>query len=187
MIGVAGEKILLRRAHPQPQPYIHQSGDCGACSFGGALEIAVKDVYQRFDTTGITNRHEMERCLRCSISYGLADRMLDVPAEWPATRYLHSFGSPAIHEYVAWFNYVRLAIDADYYGLAQVDFSGNGGPDTNHWVLICGARTEGPVSGKILTGEILVSCSVKGEQWYESREFLRKMGGYDVLLIRPQV
>ncbi len=127
----------------------------------------------------------MERCLRCSIYYGLADRMLDVPAEWPATRYLHSFGSPSIHEYVAWFNYVRMAIDAGYYGLAQVDFSGNEGPDTNHWVLICGARTEGPVNGKILTGEILVSCSVKGEQWYESREFLRKMGGYDVLLIRP--
>jgi hypothetical protein len=184
MIGSPGEVILPRRSLIQPRPEIHKGGDCGACCLGGALGIQVADVYSRFDSQGITHSGEMARCLRCSI-HELADRMLDIPAEWPSNRYIHSFGSPAVHEALPWFNHVRMAIDAGYYGLATVDYSGNGGPDTNHWVLICGAKTEGSPVGKLITGDILASCSVNGDKWYESRDFLSRMGGFNTLFVRP--
>lgn len=142
-------------------------------------------MYARFSSEGITNRYEMARCLRCASSYGLADRVIDTPAEWPSNRYMFSFGSPAVHEALCWFNYTRMAIDAGYYGVAMVDYERNGGPETNHWVLICGARTEGSVTGKALTGDVLLSCSVQGERWIEARELLRTMGGYDALFVRP--
>jgi hypothetical protein len=111
--------------------------------------------------------------------------MIDVAAEWPEARYFHSFGSPAMQESIPWFNQVRMAIDAGYYGLAMVDFDGKGGPETNHWVLICGARTDGAVLNKAITGQVLVSCSVQGDNWYEARDFLTRKGGYDVLFVRP--
>ena len=184
MIGSAGEIVLVRRSLLQPHPHIYSGGDCGACSLGGALGISVQAVYERFDSGGITNEGEMARCLRCSVSSGLADRMIDTPTEWPDSRYLRSFGSPAQHEYVPWFNYVRMAIDAGYYGLAKVDYKGTGGPDTNHWVLICGARSDG-LARNPLTGQVLVSCSTQGDNWYEARDFLTRKGGYDVRFVRP--
>jgi hypothetical protein len=185
MIGSAGEIVLSRRARPQQYPEINRGGDCGACALGGALNIDVSSLYEQFTSKGITNAYEMARCLRCASSYGLADRIIETPCEWPSNRYLRSFGSPAVHEYLCWFNYVRMAIDAGYYGLAQIDFSGNGGPETNHWVLICGSRTKGAVTNEVITGDVLISCSVTGEKWYEARDFLTRMGGYDVRFVRP--
>jgi hypothetical protein len=187
VIGAAGELVLRRRARTQPAPEITKGGDCGACALGGALGLEVADVYARFGSKGITNRGEMARCLRCASSHGLADRVIDTPAEWPSNRWMASFGWPAVHEYLCWFNQVRMAIDAGYYGLAMVDFDAKGGPDTNHWVLVCGARTKGAISGETLTGDVLISCSPRGARWVETREFLRTMGGYDVLFVRPAV
>ncbi len=186
MIGIAGEIVLPNRSIPQPRPEIHKYGDCGACALGGALGVEVARIYSEFGSNGITNQHEMARCLRCSVGEKFADRMIDIPAEWPCARYLRSFGSPAVNEALCWFNQVRMAIDAGYYGLAMVDSKGGEGPETDHWVLICGARTEGAVRDKLITGEILVSCSVHGEKWYEVRDFLKRMGGYDVLFVRPR-
>lgn len=185
MLGHAGEIILPRRARQQPRPEINVGGDCGACSLGGALNLDVPAVYSRFTTGGITNHGEMGRCIRCASSYGLADRIIDTPAEWPSNRYMRSFGSPSVHEYLCWFNHIRLAIDAGYYGVTMVDYDAKGGPDTNHWVLIAGARTKGAVTNEVLTGEVFISCSVSGERWIEAREFLRTMGGYDALFVRP--
>ncbi len=185
VIGAAGETVLPRRVSAQPSPNICHGGDCGACVLGGVLGLTVPVVYERFESNGITNAHEMARLLRCSSSFGLTDRIIEIPAEWPGNRYLHSFGSPAVHESLSWFNYVRMAIDAGYYGLAQIDFEKTGGPETNHWVMVCGARTDGAVANKIITGDVLISCSVRGEQWIEAREFLAKWGGYDIRFARP--
>lgn len=181
-MGAAGEVVLPRRAHTQPSPIIHQPGDCGACALGGALGISIAEVYTLFGSEGITGHSEMARCARCASTQGLADRIIDEPAEWPRAQYLRSFGYPARHQHLPWFQYVRMAIDAGYYGLACVDMEATGGPDTNHWLLICGARTE--ARGR-MTGEVLTSCSVRGERWIEAREFLRDWGGYDVLFVRP--
>lgn len=182
----AGENVLPRRATAQPRPMIYPHGDCGACALGGALGLSVEDLYAKFDTKGITNHGEMQRCLRCSVSHGLADRAIDVSAEFPGARYLRAFGSPGYLEYLAWFNHVRMAVDAGYYGIATIDMHGQHQPDTDHWVLLCGARSEGSPVGKVVTGEILVSCSVNGESWYEARDFLKRMGGYNVLFVRPR-
>jgi hypothetical protein len=185
MLGTAGEIVLTRRAVPQPSPHIAVGGDCGACCLGGALGLTVPEVYERFDSKGLFHYGEMGRCLRCAVMYGLADRITDVHAQWLTNHYLYSFGLPAHHEYVPWFNHIRMAIDAGYYGVAEIDFAGNCGPDTNHWILICGARTEGSVVNKIITGEVLISCSVQGERWVEAKDFLKRFGGYNVLFVRP--
>lgn len=186
MIGEAGEIVLPRRSRPQPHPELRKGGDCGGCALGGALGLEVAEVYKAFDTEGITNGHEMARCLRCAAMYGHADRILDVHAEWDYRTGCDAFGHPAYFQYLPWFNYIRMAIDAGYYGVAMVNYEGTGEPETNHWILVCGARTEGTVSGKTITGEVLVSCSVRGEKWYEARHFLKQMGGYDTLLVRPK-
>lgn len=194
MIGAAGKVVLPRRVQPQPTPDIHPGGDCGACVIGGALGISVPEVYRRFQSTGVTSHYEMRRLLRCSVSEGLADRIIEEPCEWDSHgQHWRSFGLPAFMQSLPWFNQVRMAIDAGYYGLAQVDFSRRGltGPtlDTDHWVLLCGARTEGSVCGKTLTGEVLVSCSARSsagrDEWVEARDFLTHRGGYDVLFVRP--
>jgi hypothetical protein len=165
---------------------MNKGGDCGACALGGALGIEPAIVYSDFDSRGITNIWEMARCLRCSVSRGFADRILDSPVQiWNHPIAVASFGRPAWVDYLPWFNYVRMAIDAGYYGIAQVDFKEQGGPETDHWVLLCGARTKGAVVNEIITGDVLASCSVKGERWYEAREFLKNMGGHDVLFVRP--
>lgn len=190
MIGVAGETVLPRRVVPQPVPDLHPGGDCGACVLGGALGLGAAEVYSRLESKGITHKGEMQRLLRVAVWRGLADRMIETSAEFRGdSRHWPAFGAPAFMESLAWFNYVRMAIDAGYYGLAMVDFKRGGGPDTDHWVLICGARTEGAVSGKTITGEVLVSCSARStagrDEWVEARDFLRNRGGYDVLFVRP--
>lgn len=191
MIGAAGEIALPRRAIPQPKPHVVALGDCGACVLGGALGIAVEAVYD--DVQGERQTIEdMPRLLRVAARKGLADRFIADPAEWhsASSRCMRSFGHPADYESLPWFNYVRMAIDAGYYGLARIDFSRGGGRQrggTDHWVLICGACTKGVVSGEVLTGEVLVSCSARnpGGEWIEARTFLRDCGGYDLLFVRP--
>lgn len=185
MIGAAGEIVLPRRARLQPRPEIHQGGDCGACVLGGVLDLEVAEIYRRFDSKGLTHLGEMQRCLRCAASDGIADRIVENYCTW-RTYMRESFGHPAFFNYLDWFNYVRMAIDAGYYGLAEVDMHGDVYPDTNHWILICGARTKGCVMGETLTGEILVSCSVSGERWWEAREFLKTKGGFCTLFARPK-
>lgn len=189
VIGAAGEVVLPRRSVLQPHPEIHKGGDCGACALAGALGISAAEVYARFDSQGITNKHEMARCLRCASSAGLADRVIDTHAEWPAGHWASSFGHHAVLEYLSWFTHVRMAIDAGYYGVAMVNYDGARVIDefeTNHWVLICGARTEGAVSGKTITGEVLLSCSAgRLNGWFEARDVLKRLGAYDVLFVRP--
>lgn len=186
MIGSAGTLILPRRAVTQPHPFIYKGGDCGACSLGGVLGISVPEVYKAFGSDGITHSGEMGRCLRCAVT-DYADRILDVPAKWDVYTGCASFGQPAYFASVPWFNYIRMGIDAGYYGLATINYDGNGRPETNHWIVICGARTKGAIVNELITGDILVSCSVRGECWYDAREFLKNFGGYDTMLVRPKV
>lgn len=181
-ITTARRSVRLRVNPPVGQPLALDAFQ----RFGGALDLDVPQVYSCFASKGITNHGEMARCIRCASSYGHADRVIDEPAEWPGRRYLRSFGFPAHHESLAWFQHVRMAIDAGYYGLAMVDFDAACGPETNHWVLLAGARTDTAKSGGVLTGEVFVSCSVRGGYWIEARQFLKTMGGYDALFVRPR-
>jgi hypothetical protein len=183
---VPSEKILSRRSLSQPHPHICLGGDCGACSLGGVLGISVPEVYAKFNSTGLTHVSEMDRSLRCALTYGLADRALDFFVDvagwsnhWPC------FGRPAYLASLQWFRVLQMAIDAGYYGVAEVSYERAGGPDTNHWVVLCGYRTRGCVSGETITGDLLMSCSVKGEEWIEAKTFLQTMGGYATRYLRP--
>lgn len=193
--GDVGEVILSRRVQPQPTPEMNPGGDCGACVLGGALGMSVERVYSELkgDVRSI-EFGEMTRMLRCAVSSGLADRIVEDPASWPRRWWgCDSFGRPSHYEAPAWLKYVRMAIDAGYYGIATVDTTGARGTQggTNHWVMICGARNRGHEAyGGTLTGEVLVSDSRRSvamvERWVEAREFLQNEGGYDVLFVRPK-
>lgn len=198
MDGAPGERILQRRVIRQPSLGIVPGGDCGACVLGGALGISVERVYDELQEKRHSISHgEMSRLLRVACMHDLADRCIDEPAEWRSsyTRLHGAFGHGAHLEAMPWFAYVRMAIEAGYYGIAQVDFARNageakGGPD--HWVLICGARYVSIPPAKVpgayhTEHKILVSCSagnVDGE-WVEAWDFLRHRGGYNLLFVRP--
>jgi hypothetical protein len=181
---IASEKILPRRALKQPSPEICPGGDCGACSLGGVLGLSVSDLYAKFSCKGLTHGGEMDRCLRCALTYGMANRAWDFFVE-PGGWHLKAFGSPAYLASLQWFRLVQMAIDGDYYGLAEVAHDRGGGPETNHWIAICGYRTNGAEGGGVITGEVLISCSVRGEEWMEARQFLKTMGGFATRFVRP--
>jgi len=160
---------------------------------GGIFDISVEDAYDRIkgERKSITGSWEMGRCLRVASMLGLADRIIDESAQWPDVhgKIYKAFGRPSWLESLPWFMYVRAMIDAGYYGIAEVEYERRGGIDTNHWVMICGARTEGAVNGKTLTGDVLVSCSARSsgmqDEWVEAGEFLKQRGGYNILFARP--
>lgn len=189
MIGTGGSLVLPRRVISQPTPELVAGGDCGACVLGGILGVSIEEAYKLKGKQEAIRRGEMARLLRVAISHGLADRMIEDAAQFQSnSRHWPSFGNPAHLESLAWFNYVRMAIDAGYYGIATVDINKSGGFDTNHWISICGARTHGAISGQAITGEILINCSARTTpdlEWAEVREFLRLRGGYDLLFVRP--
>lgn len=195
MLGASGEVVLPRRVVPQPTPFVVTLGDCGACVLGGALGISIERVYDELKGKRETiERGEMQRLLRVASSRGLAGRLIEHSAEWPDGGFhpMRPWGRAAHYEHLAWFSYVRMAIDAGYYGIAQVDFQRNGGQPhggPNHWVMICGARHTAPGNGEKYTGHVLVSCSARStggvDEWVEAREFLQHRGGYNLLFVRP--
>lgn len=192
MFLAPGHVVLARRVVPQPTPELVAGGDCGACVLGGALGISIERVYDELlGSRQSLSFYEMQRALRV-VTGTLADRSIEDPAEWPSSFRGHrSFGRPGYAESLPWFRYVQMAVDAGYYGIAMVDMDRNAGANggCNHWVMICGARTEGAQNGKTITGDVLVSCSARrtagADEWVEARDFLKNRGGYDVLFVRP--
>jgi hypothetical protein len=127
---------------------------------------------------------------------GLVDRFIaDVPM-WPQNAH-PPFSEWGLHgglQNLEWHAYVRMAIEAGYYGLAMVDIDKRGpfGGGTNHWVLICGARERwvpfADGGGAHGHNEVLVSCSSRrtpDEEWVDAGDFLKERGGFNVILARP--
>jgi hypothetical protein len=104
-----------------------------------------------------------------------------------------AFGLQARHQQLSWFKYVQMAMEAGYYGLANVDFhrKGASGQGPNHWVLLCGfqtVRVEFPGGGARMDNQVLVSCSATSspdEEWVNVGDFLTNRGGFNLLLVRP--
>lgn len=193
------EVVLPRRAIPQPTPVISpHGGDCGPCALGGVLGwSSPRDVYDRLregETKAFT-WWDMRHAVATAGWQGLIDRSIgDVPL-WPFERHPGHlcFGLTGAMMSDAWFRYVRLAIDAGYYGLAQVDQSREGPEsETDHYVVIAGARfvfVPHADGGGSYLEEILVSDSARcgpAEEWIEARRFIRERGGYNVILLRPR-
>lgn len=190
---VRGDVILPLRVVPQPVPKLHDAGDCGPCVLAGLLGTTPKDVYDRQGKVAPLSWWEMRQMLYDCKSEGLFDRIVTNPPSWPqeAISSIACWGCPSTLQSLAWFEYIRMALDAGYYAIALVDFEKGGlhGHGPNHWVLICGARMVYPASGSgAIKQEVLVSCSnaaTPDEEWVEVRDLLRYRGGFNALLARP--
>lgn len=193
--------VLPRRVTPQPTPGIVPGGDCGACVLGGLLGVSIERIYDELSGKRESiHYHEMSRLLRSVVSRDLAHASIDEPAIWlpfGTSSGMYSFGIQARDCAMAWFRYVRMALEAGYYGIAKVDFNRDltspRGRETNHWVGIVGARSfwkDHPTVPGAKTGveEVLVSCSARSsadEEWVDRNDFLRERGGLDVLFVKP--
>jgi len=190
---VREEVVLPRRVREQPTPNLNPGGDCGPCCLAGVLGWTVPEVYERLrkGQVGTIGYADMQTVLHRD---DLFDRKLtEAPLCWETYEIQRAFGQQAHHQGMAWFSYVRMAVDAGYYGIANVDHARGGplgrGPD--HWVLVCGARLRGPGEGKSgrVYQEVLVSDSARstaGESWVDADDFLRERGGFNLLLCRPR-
>lgn len=187
------EVTLPRRVVPQPTPNIHEGGDCGACVLAGLLGVTPAEVYPLCEIDPAKQDISFERmrqALHDAKHRGDFDRInIDSP-EWPQRiASMRTYGSASWTQAMDWFNYVRMAFDAGYYALANVQHAKQGGaPD--HWVLLAGAREVYPDGDKggVIHQQVLVSCSARStpdEEWVEVREFLEKRGGFNVYLARP--
>lgn len=199
-VTIREEVVLPRRVVPQPDPAFVKGGDCGACVLAGLLDISVQRVYDEIygGHRDALSRPEYEQVLRRIEYGGWLDRTItDVPI-WVQRRMNLPFGNVGHLSFPEWFSYVRMAVDAGYYGIASVVYGRTGvgtqvPPATDHVVLICGVRTvdvplERMPGTTRLDQEVLVSCSAKAtppEEWVEVKEFLATRGGYNVMLVRP--
>lgn len=196
-MNVRDKVVLERRTRRQPQPHVREGGDCAACMLAGLMEMDIDEVYEHVlvGETG-TSRVEMQKVLEMADLSGQLRVITDIP-QWSVPSYYMAFGPSGYVSHPEWFRYVRMALEAGYYGICSVCFDqrGSGGqipPETDHVVLVCGARTvEVPhptLKASRLDNEILVSCSAKSspdDEWVEVREFLLKRGGYNVILAKP--
>jgi hypothetical protein len=183
---VSGEIVLPRRAIAQPRPFLVDGGDCGACVLAGLAGATVADAYdnlalsrQGFD------RAEMATALTRAKGAGLLDRVVEAHPSWPVLPRFATFGAASQRQWQPWSTYIRMALDAGYYGLAEVamDASGVDGPGPDHWVLLCGWRM--PTDSAL--AEVLVSCSARHPEgrWVRIRDFVTRWGGFNALLARP--
>jgi hypothetical protein len=152
----------------------------------------VEQTYERFlGKISAFSWFDRRTAIRNAVWEGLAEHCIDEFPEWPLNRYeLQSeFGLTAWHQGTSYWNYLRMALAGGYYGIAEVNYEKQG-PDqpSNHAVLICGAREHKPEGGHHRY-ELLISCSARSspdEEWVEVHEFLKRRGGFNVLLVKPK-
>lgn len=191
------EVVLPKRVAPQPLPAIVDGGDCGACVLAGIMDISVEEAYGLRNEPAPFSYHGMTKALDEAERRGLLDRVVDDIPMWPHRFHqsLAYWGFPSWQQNQAWIGYVRMALDAGYYGIAHVDHGQKGleGGDPDHVVMICGVRhysTPHPTLEGAGVGhqEVLVSCSsttTPDEEWVSVLDFLRKRGGYNAVFVRP--
>lgn len=186
--------VLPRRVVPQPTPNIHPGGDCGWCCLAGVMQITVQEAYDRFEhdpREGI-GWYEMRQMLLKGEHAGWFDRVItDVPV-WPDAMPPAKWAYGMSVSPLEWFNYVRMALDAGYYGFASVD-SQKKREEPDHFVLIVGAREryvphKTMKMAKTVELELLISCSSRAtpdEEWVSVHNLLDQRGGYNIQLARP--
>ncbi|MHC4864673.1 MAG: hypothetical protein ACYTEX_11340 [Planctomycetota bacterium] len=199
---IVREVVLPRRALPQPKPAIVDGGDCGPCVFAGLVGLPrVAEAYEHYSPRDPIHEswhhNEMVRAVQTAMADDLIDRIVTGVPIWMPPPIRMSFGAPAHEQSLEWFEYIRMGLDAGYYGLTPIDYDGRsggkGGPD--HWVMICGARTlaeklvlSGGAKATCFHNQILVSNSAPShpaEEWVDPFKWLRDHGGFAVILTRP--
>lgn len=195
---IENKVVLPKRAVPNPSPRLFKDGDCGACVLAGLFDMKVDHVYasRRDGKVSPFSYQCMRDFLFDRQSLSKIDRfILEIP-HWDYPQSLMPFGNVSWLNSTAWFNYVRMGIDAGYYGIAFVRYDKKGTTHpiiSDHIVLVCGVRdrcvTIPELKGaSVINHEILISCSAKNtdnEEWVVASDFLRDRGGYNIILVRP--
>jgi len=203
--------VLPRRVIKQPLPHINEGGDCGACVLNGLINLdgsereRVAKIYVSFcksEPKSISQPRMLDILQGLRSGGVIEDFIHDVPI-WPQPRSMAQFGSPGWAMALEWYNYIQMALRAGYYGVAMVTSAGRGDrAELDHWVLICGFRqreipnphtrnSKDPKmrAATIITQEILISNSsnhAKDERWIKTRDFLKRYGGYNAILVLPK-
>lgn len=192
--------VLPRRVPKNPTPQVYAGGDCGPCCVSGITGIPVADVYgwndESKDKPEAFSWWAMRGVLWKLVSHGKLVEVIDsVPmfASNPASSLM--WGYPGWTMNQGWFDWIKLAIGAGYYGVAQIDsqkrgpFSPDGfGVAGDHWVMIVGVRRVVPDKPGMIAQDVLVSNSSRSapdEEWVPHHEFLSRWGGYNVMLVKP--
>jgi len=198
------EIILPRRVVPQPVPFISPAGDCSGCALSGLLGLTgPAEVYARWPEEASIRKPEdkprslswynVRQVIRTASGEGLIQDYLDDMPIWIPNHGEGYYGAPGFLVALQWYRYLRMALQAGYYALANV-VHGKTAPKTqpDHVVMLVGARCrweEGPIPGsRSGSFEILVSCSstsTPAEEWVEASEFLRDRGGFNLYLAKP--
>lgn len=197
-VEIDNEVVLPLRVLKQPDPCVSPGGDCGACVLGAITGKKIEEVYSLFKQKVEAFSHPcLADALYTARAYGLIDRLVVNVPFWAPISSSAWYGAAAWDFAIEWFSYIRMGLDAGYYGIASVD-SKRSGPlsHPDHAILIAGAReiaipiqdAEGKVTAHRIDQEILISNSSKSsppEEWVEVKTFLTKWGGYNAYLARP--
>ena len=196
------ELILPNRSPRQPQPSVAPGGDCGGCVLSGLTRIPVKDVYAvaREDKKDESFSYPtMRDALYRLCSLGHLKHIVTASPIWPEEVFRRPFGYEGQLMSLAWFDHIRVAIEARYYAVCEVAMRGRNledqhGAETDHWVLLCGVRIRHEPNKAVpgamnVEQEVLVSdsaTSMPPERWVEVNEFLKKHGGFQAMLAKPK-
>jgi hypothetical protein len=194
------EIVLPRHVPRNPEPKIYLGGDCGACVLSALTNIPVAEIYaiarddKKVSPFGLQNMISALNTLGRQYFY----HHITTFPNWINEVYRWPFGFSACQMNLAWFDYVRVAIEAGYYGICEVNMRGEGdlngrGCETDHWVLLCGVRiTKHPATipgAFMLDDEVLIrdsSRTMPAERWMESSDFLIRHGGFQTILVKPK-
>ena len=190
------ELILPRRSPKNPTPCISPGGDCGACVLSGLIGIPVKDIYRiirendNVSPFGLSDMHGAVWYLKSANK--IQQMITDYPI-WIEHFFRFPFGLQSQMMSLPWFNYIRMALEAGYYPICEVNMKGKvlEVHETDHWVLICGIRTKLGKKrgvGQCIDNEVLISDSARtmpDERWIEINDFLMNFGGFQNILIKP--
>lgn len=186
--------VLKKRVLPQPTPELNSAGDCGACVIGGLFNVkSVKEVYNKFNNGEIQGftRVDLEKIFKRSED--LLDGLITSVPFWFSNLKDQAFGNLPWMQANEWFDYIKMALEAGYYGVAQVNYKKEGAYSTaDHVILICGARKQKVPLNKTISrieNQIFISCSARtspDEEWIEVTDFLKNRGGFNCLLVKPK-
>lgn len=185
---------LTLRPLPQPEPATVTGGDCAACVLAGLSNRPLADIYElarpNLPPDGL-NWSETVAALQRLTERGHIDRAITAVPNWPVEPALSYWGASGYPAFVEWYSYVRLGLEAGYYGVIFTHIAPSAqANEINHVELICGAR-ERPVDdadGSYSAVEVLVACPKRhNERWLSALELLRLHGGWNVILVKPVV
>lgn len=175
------------KTHRQPQPFLHQRGDCGACVVAGITGLTPNEIYEYHGKIdGMAYSCMVELLKKLKDKNVIEDFRAEMPllSEFLNEPEFNTFGRPGWMNAQAWFAWAVNKFYNGYIGIAAVSMTKNGHVDASadHWVMLNGRDWD---SGSVRENKIHVSCSWRGEYKQSVHEFLKTEGGYNTIWVKP--